>query len=220
MKNSYTIKGPVTEIIATHRKWGRFVILIDTEYLPLVQRYSWGILTNKDGTMPYAITKLHTPGKSPTNLRMNRLIFGLDKIPDGYVVDHENHNTLDNKRLNLRSVIECINQLNRSGAQSNSKSGLRGVSWAKHTKRWIGRVNILKKTIHVGYFDDPLEAYEAVQKYHQKHKELENTKPEDIVVPRKSTSQSRHEQSQKAAEARWAKYPEQRNKTKYTSTFR
>jgi hypothetical protein len=56
---------------------------------------------------------------------MHRLIVD---APDGTVVDHINHHTLDNRRGNLRICTHQENMTNRDGAFSNSKTGIRGVS--------------------------------------------------------------------------------------------
>lgn len=48
----------------------------------------------------------------------------------------------------------------------DNKSGLRGVSWHKHSKKWIAQYTINGKRKVLGYFDDKFEAaklYNAVR---------------------------------------------------------
>ena len=44
-------------------------------------------------------------------------------------VDHENYDTLDNRKNNLRVTNDDKNTKNRSSKNSNNKSGHRNVSW-------------------------------------------------------------------------------------------
>ena len=44
-------------------------------------------------------------------------------------VDHEDNNTLNNCRDNLRLSVNKDNLTNRKGRNSNNKSGYRNVSW-------------------------------------------------------------------------------------------
>ena len=74
------------------------------------------------------------------------------------VVDHINGNSLDNRRLNLRIVKQQQNIRNRGGAQSNSKSGIRGVYWHKQRNKWASTIRHNGKNISLGLYDDIEEA--------------------------------------------------------------
>lgn len=83
-------------------------------------------------------------------------------IPEGMQVDHRCHVRRCVNPFHLRLVTPKQNSENRSGAQRNSSSGVRGVYRQKATGRWCARVGHNGKTIHVGYFDDLAEAERAV----------------------------------------------------------
>jgi len=62
--------------------------------------------------------------KSTTGGYLHRLI---TNAPTGRKVDHRNHDSLDNRRENLRVVTNKENVENRRGANPNSQTGVRGV---------------------------------------------------------------------------------------------
>jgi hypothetical protein len=45
------------------------------------------------------------------------------------------------------------------------------VCWSKHHKKWQAAINVDRKSIHLGYFNDEIEAAkcydEAAKKYHK-----------------------------------------------------
>jgi hypothetical protein len=80
--------------------------------------------------------------------------------PDGMHVDHINHNTLDNRKENLRICTNSENQMNK-GKYKNNKSGYKGVCLKKSTGKWSASIKINKKQKYLGCFDDPKDAYRA-----------------------------------------------------------
>ena len=60
-------------------------------------------------------------------------------------------------------VTSKQNHENRGGAQRNSKSGVRGVSWHSRKKCWRAEVGHNGKHIDVGLFDTIEEADAAVR---------------------------------------------------------
>ena len=82
-------------------------------------------------------------------------------------VDHINGNRLDNRVENLRLVTDKKNSENRKGANSNSKSGIRGV-WQIKDGYWRARV-----VSHGKRFEkDFLYKKDAVEWVKNKRKEL------------------------------------------------
>ena len=84
------------------------------------------------------------------------------------MVDHINHDTLDNRRSNLRFVDSHTNQLNRRGLQSNNTTGYNGVCKYRGASKVVRYAAIGKregKKFYVGVFSTPLEACIARQAY-------------------------------------------------------
>lgn len=81
----------------------------------------------------------------------HRYIFTLlgEQIPDGMQVDHTCHVKRCVNPDHLRFVTHKQNLENQSGAHRDSKSGIRGVCWHKHTNKWIVQVTH-NGTVHYG----------------------------------------------------------------------
>lgn len=117
--------------------------LIDLEYVDSVKKYKWCF------TQGYA-----------HNDKLGRLHRFIMNPPDDMVVDHINHNKLDNRCENLRICTQHENCLNKS-IQCNNTSGVPGVSWSTREGRWKAQIRVDKKDKFLGYFKTKEEAVEA-----------------------------------------------------------
>jgi hypothetical protein len=73
-------------------------------------------------------------------------------------VDHIDGDPANNRWANLRPCTRDENLQNKKVSKSN-KSGLLGVS--RHRCGWQATIHADKKQIHLGLFQDPLEAHQA-----------------------------------------------------------
>lgn len=88
--------------------------------------------------------------------------FHVGPIPEGMHLDHTCHQPSCVNPEHLRPVTNKQNMENRSGAQPNNQSGVRGVHWHKRDRRWHARVRHNGKQLHLGYFTELEDAEEAV----------------------------------------------------------
>lgn len=98
-------------------------------------------------------------------VRMHREIA---QPPEGFVVDHINGDTLDNRRANLRVCTYSENSLNRRSTPFGT-SNYRGVYWREGKGRWAAQIRYERKKYHLGYYKNEDEAARA---YDEKAKEL------------------------------------------------
>ena len=138
-RNEYHIEGDITYIdIYNARSEVIAQAVIDTEDLNKVMYTKW-----KLSSSGYA---MNSPKFSGSTKHMSRVILGTDQF-----VDHINHNTLDNRKCNLRIVTRSQNQMD-----SNSK----GVSKRKDGK-YYAYIRIYQRMIDLGVYVFEEEAYFA-----------------------------------------------------------
>jgi len=103
---------------------GQFAFVDDADFEEL-SRFKWCAAWSPYTRTYYAIRSSLMVGGKRTTIQMSRWILGLT---DPKVrADHKDHNTLDNQRANLRPATHAQNSRNLSGANRNSKTGVRGV---------------------------------------------------------------------------------------------
>lgn len=80
-------------------------------------------------------------------------------------VHHINHDTLDNRRLNLRLCTVAENQQNRISPRSDSRCSSRGVSQDARTGKFRARVQVNGKRSWLGEYDSESEAAAVVARF-------------------------------------------------------
>ena len=68
-------------------------------------------------------------------------------------LDHVNSNRTDNRISNLREASSLQNARNRKSYTGKS-SGYKGVSWSKRNSRFVAKIVVNGKQIHLGYHKD------------------------------------------------------------------
>ena len=170
IKNKFEKISDYSILHITKRNGDKFQILIDTEDIDLLKDYSWHVAWNWSAKDYYACyTKYFgtIDGKPKYKaIFLHRLILNID---NEYVVDHINHNTLDNRKSNLRVTNGKNNVRHRSGKNSNNTSGYRNVSWNNYYQKWIVQLQIDGKNVILGKFDDVDEAGEFAKEMREKY---------------------------------------------------
>lgn len=149
---------------------GKFAMVDDEDYDFLMQ-WKWCASSAIGRNTRYATrSELYTKNKLRPCVKMHRVIL---KITDPNTkVDHINHDGLDNQKINLRIGTHAQNMMNRTGYGRSKYLGVSAdSSSAKGGKiRWVARVSHQKKRIHLGVFDNEIDAAlaynEAAEKYY------------------------------------------------------
>ena len=170
--NEYKICGDYTEIYIIRKNGDKYTVLIDTEdLLKLIKvNYRWHINVERSMDWIYA-TAIYYEGeegnKKAISVKLHHFI--LD-ITDGSLVDHENHNTLDNRKFNLRVSTINKNTKHRKGANINSSTGVRNVN--RSTSDDILWVQFMKDGVRYKW-EFPIEDFDKAVKFaEEKRKEL------------------------------------------------
>jgi hypothetical protein len=163
MKNKYEIRGEVTVIFLKSLKYGDMETLIDTEDLKRVNDYkgTWRAHYSKC-TNSYYCRGTYQKGYVRENVMLARWLLHPKKKE---IIDHINHNTLDNRSsTNLRKT-------NISGNNQNkiNTNGMRGITKRKDGGKWTARISLNKKKYHLGTFDDLEQAKLVVEAARAKH---------------------------------------------------
>ena len=102
----------------------------------------------------YAKTNVWYKGKNKS-LYLHRLVMG---NPEGMIVDHINHNTLDCRKENLRICSISQNNMNTLKPRNAKSSKYKGVSFDKKRNKFESYLHFDNKKLHLGYHIDEVEA--------------------------------------------------------------
>lgn len=189
MKNKYEIRGDVT-VIFLERKNGEIIeTLIDTLDFEIINSINgkWNAWYDNH-TRSYYVKCAVPTGKRKGNIHaLHRMILN---EPSNLVVDHINHDTLDNRRSNLRAISKQGNSQNKKGPHlDNNSSGIRGVTWKKSHSKWEAYFHLNYKRIYVGLFVSKEEAEQAVIDARAKYLDYTNdSSTVDFQLPQRHIS--------------------------------
>jgi hypothetical protein len=142
---------------------GKYTI-VDPEDFERLNKHKWHAV--KSGNTFYAI-RCVGPAKKTTYIRMHREII---RPPGHLVVDHINHNGLDNRKANIRPATRSQNNFNRLIIKrENSSSKYKGVAWKKDKKKWRARIHFNGEYKFLGYFKEEIHAAKAYDKAAKKY---------------------------------------------------
>lgn len=160
---------------------GKYFALVDDEDYEWLMQWKWFYSGNG-----YAVRKprarqgecpkgTYSNGNSDAKVKlMHREIL---KTPEGFVTDHINGNTLDNRKSNLRACTDAQNTRNQK-TRHKSVSGYKGVTWNKPLGKWQAAICVDRKQIHLGFYDSKDVAAviynEAAIKHHGSFARLNN----------------------------------------------
>lgn len=137
-----------------------FASIIDEECISLVEQYNWNVTDSRNNNNArYARRGGLRSKDEPYCLYLHREIYSnfIGKIPDKIQIDHIDHNTLNNTKNNLRLVTHSQNGKYRR-ASTNKSSKYLGVYWNKREEKWHAQISPDRRKVHLGYFNDEIEA--------------------------------------------------------------
>jgi len=143
---------------------GKVALVDDIDY-DRVSQYKWCAYESRG--IWYAMSNIKID-KKYRHTKLHRFILGLS-VGQKCDVDHINHNTLDNRRCNLRVCSHSENMKNRLRGVGTSR--FIGVSWDKQSRKWVVNIRVNNRQRNLGrYIFEELAAlaYDfAALKYHR-----------------------------------------------------
>src|SRR5687768_15719892 len=118
-KRQIQVDGDVAYVELTQGQWS----IIDVVDIPLVSQRNWCASYNTSIGSYYVTSKRRKDEEGSRTIYLHRFLTGASSDK---VVDHINHNTLDNRRDNLRVCTNWQNNQNRKGIDPRSTTGVRG----------------------------------------------------------------------------------------------
>lgn len=138
------------------------VALVDDDEFERVNAFKWHATWNKDTRSFYARRTINNKGKFTTIL-MSRFIMN---TPKGLTCDHINHNTLDNRKSNLRNCTPSQNSLNR---RTRADNALQQKNIVARSGKFQVQLMVNKKIVFLKTFPTLQEAITAREREAKKH---------------------------------------------------
>lgn len=175
-KNKYIIdkESNIAKIELRRRNKESLWTMIDLDDLDKVLnfKYSWHSAFFQDRYYAEASMHINKDGKILNeHMLLHDFIYGKEYNHKKERVDHINHDTLDNRKSNLRKISAKNNSRNRIGRNSNNQTGYRNVAYIKSHKTRPYHVQLMvngKNTV-LGRFSDVDEAGAFAEEIREKY---------------------------------------------------
>ena len=133
--------------------------------------YKWVPFYNKNSNTYYGKATIYVSNNGKTgkgkSIYIHRLICGVTNPND--MVDHIDHNGLNDRMNNLRVTVNQKNLEHRKAKNTNNKSGYRNVFWNNRIQKWTVSLCNHYKRIHIGDYDNVDEANHFAEIARQKY---------------------------------------------------
>jgi len=151
----------------------KYPVLVDFEDLQKLIKLNSKWIIFKHGDLFYVRTNHYGHDENGKyklleTILLHRFLLNCTK-GDNTIIDHVNHDGLDNRRNNLRIVSKAQNDLYRKSRNSNNKSGYRNVFWNTGAGKWEVSLSKNYKRVYCEQFDDVDEAGAAAQEARLKY---------------------------------------------------
>jgi hypothetical protein len=136
-----------------------FTAIVDDEDADLAQM-NWCAVTKPPYDRYYAMRPLRLGNGKSSSEKLHRVIMARvvgRPLLRTELVDHKDHDGLNNTRQNLRLATPAQNCANQRIARNNT-SGFKGVTWNKRYSKWAVQIIVRGQHIFLGYFTDKIEA--------------------------------------------------------------
>lgn len=146
MNNDFEVRGKETAIFIKNKEGKEFETIVSTTDLEKVRDFIglWTAVWSKSNNSYY----VHGHGGLVNDeKKFHSLHRWIMDEPLYFVIDHVNHDTLNNSYMNLRIVSQSVNLLNR-----------KNVGVTKYKDRWKAQFVFGGKRHRLGYFDTEEEA--------------------------------------------------------------
>lgn len=147
------------------KTFGRNYILLDDSDYDLINQWTWHI--KKDHNVLYARRNywINVDGvKKCKSVLLHRIL--LNENDPKVLIDHKDHNGLNNQRINLRRCSTCENLRNKK-SELGSSSRFLGVTYRKESNTWEASIKDVRvgKRKYIGRFQTEQQAAAAYNLY-------------------------------------------------------
>lgn len=130
------------------------VAVVDDADFEAVSQFKW--FAHKSRHTFYAHRNLQEENGNRRTVLLHRFL--LPGVPE---IDHRDGDGLNNQRENLRPATNSQNGGGKCRKREGTSSAYRGVSWHSQHQKWMARIGLNRKIIHLGLFHSEIEAARA-----------------------------------------------------------